>query len=50
MSLDARKLVFGGLRTTPAKTSLRRLISAYVEKFFLESFICELATGKISSF
>ena len=49
MDLDARKPVFGGMRTTKAQTSLRRLISAFVIRF-LESIISKLATSKISIF
>ena len=48
--LDARKPVFGGLRTTQAQTSLRIhavcLISAFVIPY-LESIIYNLATGEI---
>ena len=49
MVLDARKSVFGILRITPAQTSLRSLISAFVI-CFLESIISRLATSEISNF
>ena len=49
MGLDVRKPVFGGLRTTTAQTSLRRLISAFVIRL-LESLISKLATSEISIF
>ena len=50
MGLDARKHVFGGLRTTKTQTSrMRSLISAFVIRF-LESIISKLATSKFSLF
>ena len=49
MGLDVRKSVFGGLPTTTAQTSLRRLISAFVIRL-LESLISKLATSEISIF
>ena len=51
MGLDARKPVFGGLRTTKAQNNLRihSLISAFVIHF-LNNFICKLATGEIPIF
>ena len=50
MGFDARKPVFGGLRTTQAQTAHQRsLISALVIRFF-ESIISNLATGEISIF
>ena len=45
MGLEARKPVFGGLRTTHP----RSLLSAFVIRF-LESILCILATGEISIF
>ena len=49
MGLIATKLVFGGLRTTKAQTSLHSLISALVIHL-LESNISRLATTEISVF
>ena len=49
MGRVARKPVFGGLRTTPAQTSLRSLISVFAI-CFLENFICKLGKGEISIF
>ena len=46
MGLDARKPVFGGLRTTKVQTSL---ISTFVIGF-LESIISRLAMSEISFF
>ena len=52
MGLDARKPVFGGFSNNtgadqPAHP--RSLISAFVIRY-LESIICKLATGEISTF
>ena len=51
MGIDARKPVFGGLRTLKAQTNLRirSLISIFVIRFF-ESIISRLAAKKISIF
>ena len=49
MGCDARKPVFSGLQTAKPQTSLRSLISVFVIRF-LESIICQLATGEISIF
>ena len=49
MGLNVRKPVFGGLQTTKAKTSLCRLISAFVIRL-LESMISKLASSEISIF
>ena len=52
LGLDARKPVFGGLRTTKAQTSLRIctvLIGIFIIRF-LESIISKLAISKISIF
>ena len=46
---DARKPVFGGLRTTKAQTNLHSLISAFVIRL-LESIIPKLATSQITIF
>ena len=46
--LDARKPVFGGLRTTKAQTRLR--IRAVESALLLERFICRRATREISIF
>ena len=51
MGLDARKPVFGGLRTTGAyqPAHMHSLISAFVIRF-LKSIISKLASSKISVF
>ena len=51
LGLDARKPVFGGLRTTKAQTSLRirSLFSAFVIHL-IERIISKLATNEISIF
>ena len=46
LGIDARKPVFGGLRTTRAQTSLH--ICAVIR--VLEHIICKLAAGEISIF
>ena len=43
LSLDARKPVFGGSRTTKAQASLRRLISVLVIRFLLSLHLDLLA-------
>ena len=49
IGLNARKPVFGDLRTTKAQTSLRSLISAFVIHL-IESIISKLASSEISIF
>ena len=49
LGLDARKPVFGGLRTTDHHAHPRSMISAFVIRV-LESTISKLATSKISFF